>query len=157
EGVHAMLMFLPHEKIGVVVLTNLDARHNSVPAALGYHVFDRLLGVEPADWSARLREGYLKDRRAEEEATEKGFSARKEGTHPSHDIAESAGEYEHPAYGVVHIEAKGADLLVTHNRTTRALRHFHFDTFEVAPDPIDLLEKLKVTFLTNVNGDIDAL
>ena len=37
------------------------------------------------------------------------------------------------------------------------MEHFHYDTFAVPPDPIDPIEKLKISFHTDLNGDISSV
>ncbi len=156
DGFIALLTFLPQDNLGVVVLTNSTVRQ--LPNVITYNVFDRLLGAEPAPWSARLKEQQKKDEESEEEAKKKGYTPRKEGTQPSHPLADYAGDYEHPGYGVATIAvADNGELKFTFNRMTSPLKHFHYDVFEVPEDPLDPFEKTKVQFLMSVNGDIDRV
>ena len=157
DGFIALLTFLPQDNIGVVVLTNSTVR--ALPNVITYNVFDRLLGAEPAPWSARLQELQKKEEESEEEAKKKGYTPRKEGTEPSHPLADYAGEYEHPCYGVAAfaVAEDKAGLKITYNRLTSPLRHFHYDVFEVPENPLDPFEKAKVQFLMSVNGDIDRV
>ena len=155
DGFVAQLMFLPQEKLGVVVLSNRGGQ--PVPTILTYNLFDRLLGVEPAPWSQRLLEDQKRQEAAQEEAKKKGFTQKRPNTRPSHELAEYAGEYEHPGYGVAKVELDGSDLRITLNRITAPLKHFHYDTFETPEDPLNPFEKEKVTFAANTKGDIDTL
>ena len=157
DGFIALLTFLPQDNIGVVVLTNSTVR--ALPNVITYNVFDWLLGAEPAPWSARLQELQKKEEESEEEAKKKGYTPRKEGTEPSHPLADYAGEYEHPGYGVAAfaVAEDKAGLKITYNRLTSPLRHFHYDVFEVPENPLDPFEKAKVQFLMSVNGDIDRV
>ena len=52
DGFSALFSFLPREKIGVLVLTNLSG-HRPVPICVTRNAFDRLLGLDPVDWNAR--------------------------------------------------------------------------------------------------------
>jgi len=157
DGFIALLSFLPQDNVGVVVLTNSTARPPT--SIITYQVFDRLLGMAPVDWNARFLEDRKKSEESEEEAKKKGYTPRKEGTQPSHPLADYAGDYEHPGYGILRIEVaddkKG--LKFTYNRMTSPLRHFHYDVFEVPENPLDPFEKGKVQFLMSVNGDIDRV
>ena len=157
DGFIALLTFLPQDNIGVVVLTNSTVRQ--LPNIITYNVFDRLLGAEPAPWSVRLKEQQKKEEESEEEAKKKGYTPRKEGTQPSHPLADYAGDYEHPGYGVatIALAEDKAGLKLTYNRLTSPLKHFHYDVFEVPEDPLDPFEKTKVQFLMSVNGDIDRV
>lgn len=157
DGFIALLTFLPQDNIGVVVLTNSTVR--ALPNVITYNVFDRLLGAEPAPWSARLKELQQKEEESEEEAKKKGYTPRKEATQPSHPLADYAGDYEHPGYGVAAfaVAEDKAGLKITYNRMTSPLKHFHYDVFEVPENPLDPFEKAKVQFLMSVNGDIDRV
>ena len=157
DGFSLNLAFLPNEQIGVVVLTNLD--ESALPSVIAYNVFDRLLGAAPLPWVDRMLNQEKKARQAELAAETSGFTGQKHGTHPSHDLKDFTGEFAHPAYGLVTIapSSKPDELAFTINRLNRPLRHFHYDTFAVPANPVDDLEKLKVTFNTDANGDIDSV
>ena len=101
DGFSAQLSFLPGDGIGVVVFTNLDGTplRDLVP----FYVYDRLLGLESIDWVQRFREIERKARDQELNAEKKGYTGQKPGTHPSHELADYAGEFEHPGYGTLTI------------------------------------------------------
>jgi len=157
DGFALNLAFLPDEQIGVVVLTNLDgtALRDLVP----YNVFDRLLGLDQVAWVPRILAEEKKAKEAELAAESKGFTGQRAGTHPSHELKEFTGEFAHPAYGLVTISPsnKPDELMFSLNRLTRPVQHFHYDTFAVAANPLDELEKLKVTFETDGAGEISSL
>ena len=54
DGYSLLFSFLPREKLGVLVLTNLSG-NRPVPVCVTRNVFDRLLGLEPIDWVARCK------------------------------------------------------------------------------------------------------
>jgi hypothetical protein len=159
DGFSLQLSFLPNDGIGVVVLTNLDGTflRDLVP----YYVYDRLLGLESIDWVQRFREIERKGRDQELKADKKGYTGRKTGTHPTHDLTEYAGEFEHPGYGAIAIRVdsigKPQKLFMKLNDVERPLEHFHFDTFQVPENPLDSFEKLRITFPTNEQGEISTL
>lgn len=157
DGFTAQFAFLPQDQIGIVALANLDASRDPAPMIVVYDVFDRLLGLDQTPWNQRFKDDDLKEKQAEEEAKHKGFTERRPGTHPSHELKEYLGEYENPGYGIVKIEADGANLKMRLNKLESPLRHFHYDIFEVPENPLDVLEKTKVTFFTDVKGDISSL
>jgi len=156
DGFLAQMSLLPREGIGVVVLTNLD-QGRRLPFVLSYDVLDRLLGLPPAPWDARFKDEDAKLEQSEEEAKQKGFTRRREGTQPSHELAEYAGEFEHPGYGVLRVERQGDALELTYNRMSSPLRHFHYDAFEVPENPLDPFEKTKLSFFTSVDGEIGSV
>lgn len=155
DGFSLLLSMLPSKKAGVIVLTNLSS--NPVTSILTYNVYDRLLGLDEVPWNTRLLERRAKSEASEDAAKDQGFTVQKKGTRPAHPIEEYVGEYEHPGYGTVAIGRKGDDLTLTYNRFTSTLKHFHYEVFSVPEDPFDRLEKIRVTFETDVDGEIPGL
>ena len=159
DGFSLILSFLPNDGIGVVVLTNLDGTplRNLIP----YVVYDRLLGLDRIDWVERFREIERKERNQELSADKKGYTGRKAGTHPSHDLAEYGGEFEHPGYGKLTIRVEGTGdtrkLYLKLNDVERPLEHFHYDTFQVPENPLDPFEKLRVTLPTDAQGELSKV
>jgi hypothetical protein len=156
DGFISLLSFIPRERVGMIVLTNLSG-DNPVPTIVTRRVIDRLLGLEPVDWAARVREQQAKMREAEERAEEEGHAYRVEGTSPSHPLADYVGKYEHPGYGVIRVELEDGALRATFNDGSVALRHFHYDVFEVPEDPLVPLGELKLMFRYDKKGEIDWL
>ncbi len=155
DGFSAELAFLPQDGIGVVVLTNLDG--TGLPEAIAYNVFDRLLGLAPVPWSARMLAQQQRAKQAEQEAKSKGYVPRKMGTHPSHDLGEYVADYENPGYGIVSITREGDAFQIKLNQKTEALKHYHYDLFQVPEDPLDPFQKMFVMFHTDLNGDISSV
>jgi len=159
NGFSALVSFIPEDKIGIVVLTNMNG--TSLTYTITFNIFDRLLGLEPIDWSKRLmrkeREGWEKKKEAEAEAEKQ----QRKNTRPSHPLVDYAGHYRHPAYGEIIIGEEGERLNITFRERTVPMEHYHYDTFRISDeDPDHLLvynEVKNVTFLLNKNGDIDRL
>lgn len=157
DGFTALLSFLPQDNVGVVVLTNLESDRNSLPGILAYNVYDRLLGLDQVPWNQRFLEDQRKSDQSQAEAKQKGFTTQKKGTHPSHELKEYVADYEHAGYGIVRIGMDKDELTLTYNRMSSPLKHFHYDIFETPANPLDALEKTKVSFFTNTEGDIGSL
>jgi hypothetical protein len=155
DGFTASFGFLPQDRIGAVVLSNLDG--NPLPTIVSCNVYDRLLGLDQVPWSERFLEDRKKGEQAEEEAKKKGYTPRVSGTHPSHDLKDYVGDYENPGYGTVSIVLDSGGFKASLNRLHFPLRHFHYDVFEVPENPLDPLQKRKVMFFTDVKGDIATL
>jgi len=155
DGFALELSFLPNDGVGVVVLTNLDGA--ALQSFLAYNVFDRLLGLDQVPWRERFLEIEKKGRDSQTSAEKQGLTGQKTGTHFSHDIGDYCGEYTNVAYGHLTITPANGSLSMTLNRLTRPLNHFHYETFAVPADPLDSIEKLKVTFVTDLNGDVSSL
>jgi CubicO group peptidase (beta-lactamase class C family) len=155
DGFSAELAYLPADRIGVVVLTNLDG--NPLPDLVAMNVFDRLLGMDQVPWSRRFLASEAGGKKSEQEAKDRGLSGQKTGTHPSHDLKDYVGDYSHQGYGMITIAQDGDHFKFTLNKVTRALQHYHYDIFQVPPDPLDPFEKMKVQFLTDLNGEISSI
>jgi hypothetical protein len=153
DGFSATVSMLPRDNIGLVLLNNLeDAPINSI---LMYNIYDRLLGLEPIDWNARIKADLAAAKADAAKKKQEEDKDRKLDTKPTHSLEEYAGEYEHPAYGVFSIRKEGEGLLGTFHATNLALHHFHYDTFTVKDDLAGIDQKL--TFGIDAKGDIGSL
>ena len=122
---------------------------------LANHVFDRACGKDPIPWLDRLRERRRKfvaqldvDRQARK-------ATRRPNTRPSHDLADYAGDYDHPGYGRITITHAEGKLIWAYRGMSEPLAHRHYDTFELpeAPDRL-LLDRLAISFSTDREGNI---
>jgi len=153
DGFSATVSMLPRDNIGLVLLNNLeDAPINSI---LAYNIYDRLLGLEPIDWNARVKADLAAAKVDAEKKKKEEEKGRKLDTKPTHALEEYAGEYVHPAYGVFSITKEGGALSGTFHATTLALHHYHYDTFMVKDDLAGIDQKL--TFDIDAKGDIGSL
>jgi len=155
DGFSALVAFLPQDNIGLVILTNQDS--SALPAIVAYNVWDRLLGFDQIDWTTRVKQQRAMTKASEQAAKQKGYTTQRAGTHPSHEMAEYAGEYEHPGYGIVRIEPAGGALKLDYHGLGGVLTHFHYDVFEVPKDELNPFSQEKVEFHTNLAGEIDSL
>jgi CubicO group peptidase (beta-lactamase class C family) len=156
DGFYALLTLLPDQHFGVVILTNL-LNDDPVPEIISYHLYDDLLGLEPVDWAKRIEEREAKQKAAEEEELKKEASEPKLNTHPSHELKDYVGRYENPGYGILTIQAAGDWFTGTLNKLSFPLRHSHYDVFEVPPDSTGSVDLGQLRFLTDMNGDINAI
>jgi CubicO group peptidase (beta-lactamase class C family) len=127
DGFRARVVLLPRERLGLVVLVNVDDM--GAVLATSYALIDKLLGLPPRDWNAY----FLKYRVAHEQAAAARAEAlartRRPGTKPSHPAADYAGAYEDPAYGTLRVTADGERLRLSWGGYDGPLTHYHFDTF----------------------------
>ena len=110
-----------------------------------------MLGLEPVDWNARfrlLREQLLA---AEERAAADETKDRREGTTPSHPLADYAGEYGHAGYGSLRVESTPEGLELRFNAVDSALEHWHYDVFRMAGG---IAEGMTVAFGSDVRGHV---
>jgi hypothetical protein len=99
-GFASQVLVLPDAQVGVSVQTN--AFGSSLPLALGLALVDRLLGVEPIDWGARL---FMAPKPAVPTPVASG--------RPARGLSEYAGTYHHPAYGDLTLAATDDGLAVS--------------------------------------------
>jgi CubicO group peptidase (beta-lactamase class C family) len=149
DGFRAQLNLLPEEGFGVVLLNNLD--QTTMNLALGNSLMDLLLGAPKRDWNAY----YLEQEKKRGEAAAERWQARINGQHrdtkPSRDLEAYAGQYEHPAYGVVEIVRENGSLVWKWNSFGGPLVHYHFDTFLLG---IEKMQYPPVTFVLDRNGEV---
>lgn len=157
DGFSAQTAFLPREGAGLVVLTNLNG--TPLPDIVARYAFDRLLGLDPIDWNARILQRRQAAEKAEKRAKGKAELDRKMGSRPAHPLVEYVGEFDHPAYGTIGVARDGnAALKATFHDIPMRLTHWHYETFRVEPqDPALAEEKLFLLFRTNAKGDVDGL
>lgn len=150
-GFHSQISFMPKEHIGVIVF--IVGNHTApLYNLISYNVYERLLGMDETPWIQRMLDIRLKGKEANKQARQKAGGGRVPNTKPSHALAEYAGEYDNPAYGVMKIAFKDNELLFDFHKIKMPLMHFHYDRFDTADDEQD--GKWSVNFRTNPQGDV---
>jgi CubicO group peptidase (beta-lactamase class C family) len=114
-GFTSMMILLPDERAGVVVLNNLDSR---LPAAVAWNLAENLLGLPQ---SGKLPAAPVRRPSKVRESA---------GPKPSLQLAEYAGAYFHPAYGTIRVEEEDGGLAAVFGATKILLKHSRYDTFE---------------------------
>ena len=152
-GFHSQVSFLPNDKIGVIVLVISD---HSAPLynIVSYDVYERLLGMDQTPWSQRRLQQRLAGKKASTEARSKAGADRVPSTKPSHALADYAGDYENPAYGILKIALNSDTLQFGFHEFQFPMSHFHYDRFDTPDD--EQYGKFSVNFRTNPQGDIDS-
>jgi len=150
DGFSASVCLLPRDSAGIVVLTNMDG--TNLPSVVRNYSIDKILDLNEIDWSARL----LKDVNKMKDELKKSEEKKEEvsETTPSHPIKDYVGKFEHPAYGTIEITNSGDELNIHFHSFDMKLIHFKYDVFETKDERFP---PIKLTFLTNTNGDIDKL
>ncbi len=151
-GFHSQVSFMPKERIGVLVFVIGD-HCASLYNTVSYNVYERLLGMDQTPWSDRLLDRRLKGKKAGTEARSKAGADIVPNTKPSHPLEDFAGDYEHPAYGIVKVVLKDGGLRLNFHKFDFPLSHAHYDRFDTPDD--ERFGKLSFNFLSNPQGDID--
>ena len=152
DGFHSQVSFLPNDHIGVIVFVIGDhcaPLYNTV----SYNLYERMLGLDLTPWSERRLDMRLKDKQAAKESRSKAGAGQVKDTKPSHPLADYAGAFENPAYGIVQIGLKDNQLDIGFHRIQLPLNHFHYDRFDTTDD--ERYGKFSINFRTNPQGDVD--
>lgn len=157
DGFSAMMAMSPKEKIGVVVLTN--QANSLLPRAAAYMILDKLLGLSYIDWNSIMKEEWDKLLDSMKEGAGSKQSDRIPDTHPSHELSEYNGIFEHPAYGSITISSIGSQLSIAYHAFENALplEHYHYDTFSFTFEQGLLKQPFKAQFHTDPRGRISRL
>ena len=156
DGFTSHVSFFPDAKIAISVLTNQDGSLS--PTYIRNILADRMLDVEKTDWIANLKGMNAKLK----EAAEMGKTPvdKKEGTKPSHALADFTGKYAHPGYGSFEITLDKDSLIADLPLMKLFLKHHHFDVFEpinITDGKNESLSPFFFNFSTNEAGEISGL
>jgi hypothetical protein len=151
DGFITQVFFLPDHDIGIVVFNNGGT---ALSMAASYLLLDRLLGLEPIDWSERHLSVEAKAKEMAEEGKQKALDDRQDGP-PSHAIAAYAGTYEHPGYGALTISEADDGLELTFNGMTSTVSHHHYDVFTITNDDLDIF--MFGQFANDLQGNIKSV
>lgn len=154
DGVTSQLMFLPHERIGVVTFVIGDS-FGMLRDTIGWHAIELLLGLEPTPWHERWLAVKKSVREAMTQARSRAGVERVPGTQPSHSLAAYAGEYAHPAYGTLAVGGSDEGLRFAFRAVDLPLQHVHYDRFDTPDD--ELRGKWSLNFVTDPLGDISGV
>ena len=154
-GYHALLSYLPGDRMGVVLLQNRVAR--PLPQILSLRIYDRLLGLPPIDRVNAFKAAERKQIAEDEKTRQSSDARRKPGTRPSHTLPEYAGRFVHPAYGEMEVKVESGGLVLRRHLESFLLTHYHYDVFETPESDQNPMSGLKVRFLSGVDGGIDEM
>ena len=130
DGMRALVAMIPEEKLGVVILTNLNGSILSVP--LSYRIFDAYLGAPQRDWSAEMLKTMTKLEEQGRAAVAKQEGERVTGTKPSLALAKYAGDYRSEMYGDATVALDNGVLALRRGPNfSGKLEHWHYDVFRV--------------------------
>jgi CubicO group peptidase (beta-lactamase class C family) len=109
-GFAAYIGLLPEERLGVVVLGNLDTQ---LREALVLRVFDAYLGAPARDWSKELLDQARLARERGRAQGARAAAAQPPGDERPGPASTYAGVYTHPAFGDVSVEQVGEKLVLS--------------------------------------------
>lgn len=154
RGMRTQVVMIPSARIGVVAITN--STQGSFTSAIANTAIDLYLGHPAHDWSAKLLASTKAGEAREAEARRKRESERAPETTPSLPIARYVATYADSMYGDITIAAENDNLVMTFGPQVGDLRHWHYDTFQVAwRDSVN--GRAFVTFTLGTDGQVRAL
>ena len=160
-GTNALMMMLPDRGVGVAVLANNGMVPLFAPHVFANYVFDRVCGKEPAPWLDRFRERRRKFVAQQDVDRQAAKASRRPATQPGRDLADYAGDFEHPGYGRITITHAEGKLHWAFRGMSELLTHRHYDTFELPEEPESpgglLSGQLALSFSTDREGNIASV
>jgi CubicO group peptidase (beta-lactamase class C family) len=155
DGASALLVLVPSKKIGVVVLANRS--NTRLRDSLPFEIIDRLLGLESSGLLARHRQVEEKGFAGEDAAKAAGATDRKPNTKPARPLNEYAAEYSHPGYGPMKVRLENDRLMLSYNKFTTPLDHWHYEVFQSPANRQNALELTRVQFNSDFGGEVASL
>ncbi|MCL2008093.1 MAG: serine hydrolase [Treponema sp.] len=157
DGISTFVGMMPGENLGVVVLTNSGGQ--VMNTAIGYVIFDEVMGLPFFDWATRIKERNDKLNEGINEMNNKVIAIRKPDSKPTHELKNYAGTYEHKGYGKVTVtydSEKG--LIAAYNEFSLKLVCNNYNVFEAWVGEDEKYPRLLlVSFDLDLKGDIKSL
>ena len=128
DGMSALVAMLPEEKLGAVILTNLNA--TQLPTVMMHRIFDDQLKIAPTDFSAEMSKAIAAMQRQGAEAAAKVEAGRVASTRPTLALDKYAGTYSDSMYGDAVVREENGKLTLKYGPVFEGdLEHWHYDTF----------------------------
>ncbi|WPB79107.1 serine hydrolase [Archangium violaceum] len=154
DGMAAIVMLVPEEKLGITVLSHNDG---GLFYALALRVLDAYLAAPPTDWAGILLKLRGEGEKKTKEAEAALVAGRIQGTKPSLELARYAGNYRDRMYGDLSIAQEDGKLVLRFSHSpsfTADLEHWQYDTFRLHwRDPMNW-PKGFVTFSLDAKGKL---
>jgi hypothetical protein len=150
DGMRSEVAFLPEQKRGVVILTNLE--DTLLPTAIKNRLLDHWSGRPPRDWSGDLLAVYRQLSEARERDARARSDRRQKGTQPSQSASAFAGSYLHPFYGAAKVVEAPDGMRLRFTPTMQGdLTHWQHDSFQIRWD-----DERAGTGFASFNSDADG-
>jgi CubicO group peptidase (beta-lactamase class C family) len=155
DGMRSAVAFLPEEKLGVVVLSNMN--QTGLNLALASRIFDAYTGGKEKDWSGDMLKSIKTLEAAGKAAQQKMEADRVKDSKPSLDLARYTGDYQDEMYGDVKVTLENGKLKISYGAGfSGTMEHWHFDTFQVTWSQ-DVQGKGFANFKLNSQGKVDSV
>lgn len=155
DGMRTEVLLAPEERLGVVVMANLDG--TNLPNAIAFRVIDSYLGEPVRDWSEAYLKLYRLGRQRADSAERKLQEERVPATQPRFALGEYVGTYADSLYGKVEVRSENNSLVVQMGpHFIGDAQHWHYDTFRIIWRDAALGRQF-VTFVTDNRGHVSEL
>jgi len=154
-GYVSRLAMLPNQKVGVVVLTNMES--GAAFDAIAFHVLDYYLNAPAFDWLAGWTRLMARVDSANAATNAATAAARDTTSRPSLPLVRYAATYEDPWYGTITVSLENGGLKMQFDKTPALvgdLVHWQFDTWLVKWRDRELRADAFVTFVLNDAGKV---
>ncbi|HEX8440490.1 serine hydrolase [Archangium sp.] len=154
DGMTAVVMLVPEEKLGITVLSHQDG---ALFNGMAFRILDAYLGAPRTDWAQVLLKYRGEGERQAKEAEAKLVAARVQGTKPALELGRYAGSYRDRMYGNLSVTQENGRLVLGFSHSpsfTADLEHWQYDTFRLHwRDPMNF-PKGFLTFSLDSKGNI---
>ena len=154
NGIHSQVSIMPVDSIGVIVFTIGD-HTSSLYNTVTFNIYERLLGMSQTPWSERRLKDRVEGKAVDKQGRSQAGFDKVPDTNPSHKLEDYAGEFEHPAYGIIHITLKDQQLHFDFHNIKLPLSHYHYNRFDTPND--EEYGQWTLNYLTNPQGEIDKI
>lgn len=152
DGFNAGVALVPKAGVGVAILSNLS--NDLTVWGMRNAILDHLLGIPGKDWNAEILAIHKKNAEKAKSTEQERANKRVEGTQPSRDLADYAGDYADEAYGVASVSLDDGALALAWNNHAAKLEHFHFDTFTGKYEPPQWPTVVEALFGLDSDGSV---
>ncbi len=154
-GYGTFVAMIPSQSIGVVLIQNA---YSSLGKVVVLNLLDRMLGLPPAPWSARLKRVMReRDDRRKRRAQKKPAPAPKRRPMSLRRMKDYIGVYQHPAYGPLHIVLEEEQLKLRLNEFIFRMQPTQKDAFILVRIAGDIFKRMKVEFERDSEGKIESV
>lgn len=157
DGFVAQVELFPDDDLGIVAFVNQSG--SPLPGLICPTIADKILNLEPVDWSGQALAKVEVARKAELALKSELTKSQVVGPKPSHELKDYAGIYQNPGYGRLEIKVEGDHLVIQYGKVNFPLNHLRYDIFlatNVKPED-DAFEARKFQFQMDMKGDISAI
>ncbi len=155
-GMTSHTALVPSEKLGVVVLTNMES---ALSDALCQRVIDAYIGAPPTDWAGAIATVERRQDSAGRVAQRAQGAVRAADSKASLPLVKYAGHYTDALYGDATISEDSGHLVLRFSHSpafTGDLEHWQYDTF-IAHWRAHHVEDAFVTFALTAQGSVESM